>query len=42
MVNGDRQEIAGGGTWIYNDLEKGYAEARRSGKPLLIVYRCIP
>ena len=29
-------------SWIYNDLEKGFAEAKAAGKPLMVVYRCIP
>jgi serine protease Do len=28
--------------WIYNDIDKGFAEAAKSGKPLLIVLRCVP
>ena len=27
------------GTWIYDDVNAGYAEARKSGKPMLIVFR---
>lgn len=30
------------GTWIYDDLSAGYAEATKSGKPLLVVIRCVP
>ncbi|OHB76624.1 MAG: hypothetical protein A2Z34_04010 [Planctomycetes bacterium RBG_16_59_8] len=30
------------GTWIYDDIEEGYAEAKKSGKPLMIVFRCVP
>lgn len=30
------------GTWFYEDLEGGLAEAKRSGKPLLVVLRCVP
>ena len=30
------------GTWIYDDLPAGYAEAKKSGKPLLAVIRCVP
>lgn len=30
------------GTWIYDDLEGGLAEARKCGKPLLVVFRCVP
>ena len=28
--------------WIYNDLPAGFAEARKTGKPLLVVIRCPP
>jgi serine protease Do len=28
--------------WIYNDVERGFDTARTSGKPLLVVFRCIP
>ncbi|MBI4583678.1 MAG: PDZ domain-containing protein [Planctomycetes bacterium] len=41
-VRKDLEEITAGGRWIYNDLEKGFEEARKSGKPLLVVIRCIP
>ena len=32
--------LAEAGGWIYNDLTKGLALARASGKPLLVVLRC--
>jgi hypothetical protein len=25
--------------WIYDDIEAGYLEAKRSGKPLLVAFR---
>ena len=28
--------------WIYGDLELGFEEAQRTGKPLLVTYRCVP
>lgn len=28
--------------WIYNDWEKGLAEGKRTGKPVLVVLRCVP
>ena len=28
--------------WVYNDLSKGFAEAKRTGKPLFVVIRCPP
>lgn len=27
------------GSWVYNDLDRGFAEARKAGKPLLVVFR---
>jgi hypothetical protein len=30
------------GSWIYDDLEAGYSEAKRAGKPLMVVLRCVP
>ena len=27
------------GPWIYDDLEAGCAEAKKSGKPMLVVFR---
>ena len=30
------------GTWIYDDLPAGYAEAKKSGKPVMAVLRCVP
>ncbi len=41
-VLNDRKEVETSGNWIYNDLPKGFAEAARTGKPLMIVIRCIP
>jgi hypothetical protein len=26
-------------SWIYNDLNAGFAEAKKTGKPLLVVFR---
>jgi hypothetical protein len=40
-----REDFANFGTvdtWIYNHLDKGFEMARESGKPLLVVFRCIP
>ena len=41
-VLGDRKSVEEGGFWIYNDLPKAFDQARASGKPLLVVIRCIP
>lgn len=41
-VRNDREEVVAAGLWTYNDLPKGIAEAKRTGKPMLVVFRCIP
>jgi len=41
-VRADKAKVEAEGFWIYNDLEKGFAEARATGKPLVVVLRCIP
>jgi hypothetical protein len=41
-VRNDKQEVVEQGFWIYDDLEKGIALAKRTKKPLLVVIRCIP
>lgn len=38
----DRAEVAADAKWIYNNLDAGFIEAKRNGKPLLVVLRCIP
>lgn len=42
LVLNDRTEVEAAGDWIYNDLDAGRAEARKTGKPMLVVFRCIP
>ena len=41
-VRADRYNVTQKGYWIYNDLDKGIERAKRTGKPLLVVLRCIP
>lgn len=41
-VREDREKVEAEGFWIYNDLAKGFEEAQRTGKPMLVVLRCIP
>ena len=41
-VRGDRVAMEKDARWIYNDFQKGFAEASRTGKPLLVVLRCVP
>jgi len=38
----DQEEVEATGSWIYNDLKGGFAEARKTGKPLLVLLRCVP
>jgi serine protease Do len=41
-VRNDRAAMEKDARWIYNDFKSGFAEARRTGKPLLVVLRCVP
>src|SRR5262245_20876226 len=41
-VRNDRDAMEKDARWIYNDYKKGFAEAKRTGKPLLVVLRCVP
>lgn len=41
-VRKDKAEMQNDARWIYNDWQKGFAEAKRTGKPLLVVLRCVP
>ena len=41
-VRDDRERVTSDGFWIYNDLPKAFAEAKKTGKPILAGLRCIP
>ena len=41
-VRNDRAALEADPRWKYNDVEAGFAEARRTGKPVLVVLRCVP
>ena len=41
-IRGDRAAMEQNDRWIYNDVERGFAEAQRTGRPLLVVLRCVP
>jgi hypothetical protein len=41
-VRGDKAAMENDARWLYNDVDRGFAEAKRTGKPLLVVLRCIP
>jgi hypothetical protein len=41
-VRKDKEVMEKDTRWIYNDYQRGFAEAQRTGKPLLVVLRCVP
>lgn len=41
-VREDQQRVIEEGFWIYNDLPRAFKKATETGKPLLVVLRCIP
>jgi len=41
-VRDDKVKVEADGYWIYNNLPKAFAEATTSGKPVVVVLRCIP
>jgi len=41
-VREDRRAVEAEGFWIYNNLPVAFDMAKKSGKPILVVLRCIP
>ncbi len=41
-VRNDKQKIEAEGFWIYNDLQTAWALGKQTGKPILVVLRCLP
>ena len=41
-VRTDKATMEKDARWIYNDWRLGFQEAKRTGKPLLVVLRCVP
>ena len=41
-VRKDRAALEYDARWIYNDFGAGFAKAKQTGKPLLVVIRCVP
>ncbi len=41
-VREDRDRVEAEGFWMYNDLPGAIAKARSTGKPILVVLRCLP
>ena len=38
----DRVRMENNERWIYNDWKRGFEEAKQTGRPLLVVLRCVP
>jgi hypothetical protein len=41
-VRKDRETMVEASRWVYNDVSTGFAKAKETGKPLLVVLRCVP
>ena len=42
VVRGDRKKVEAEGFWMYNDIPGAFEEARKTGKPIVVVLRCLP
>ncbi|MCA9036757.1 MAG: PDZ domain-containing protein [Planctomycetaceae bacterium] len=41
-VREDKARVTEEGFWIYNDLPAAFQQAKQTGKPILVVLRCLP
>ncbi|MHC4995346.1 MAG: Trx7/PDZ domain-containing (seleno)protein [Planctomycetota bacterium] len=41
-IRDDRAKLEHNERWIYNDVAAGFREAKKTGKPLMVVLRCVP
>ncbi|MEZ5940709.1 MAG: Trx7/PDZ domain-containing (seleno)protein [Planctomycetaceae bacterium] len=41
-VREDKERVEAEGFWMYNDISGAIAEAKKTGKPILVVLRCLP
>ncbi|MEM7232359.1 MAG: Trx7/PDZ domain-containing (seleno)protein [Planctomycetota bacterium] len=41
-VRADRSKFLKHGFWLYNDIDQAYRQAKKSGKPILVSFRCVP
>lgn len=41
-VRNDKKNLSGDTRWLYNDVQSGFEAAKKAGKPLLVVLRCVP
>lgn len=42
QVREDKQKVEAEGFWLYNDYPAALAKAKETGKPILVVLRCLP
>jgi len=42
LVRGDKEKVEAAGFWMYNDLPGAFEKARETGRPLVVVMRCLP
>jgi len=41
-LRSDKAKMEKGDRWVYNDVPQGFLEAKKRGKPLMVVLRCVP
>ena len=41
-VRSDKAKMDKSDRWVYNDVKSGFSEAKKTGKPLMVVLRCVP
>ena len=41
-IRSDKAKMEKSDRWVYNDIAAGFSEAKKSGKPLMVVLRCVP
>ncbi len=41
-VRSDKAKMDKSDRWVYNDVKSGFSEATKTGKPLMVVLRCVP
>ncbi|WP_372897677.1 thioredoxin family protein, partial [Stieleria sp.] len=42
IVRSDKEKVEREGFWMYNDIPGAFEEAKRTGKPIVVVLRCLP
>jgi serine protease Do len=42
IVRADKQKVEAEGFWMYNDIPGAFEKAKQTGKPIIVVLRCLP